>query len=302
MKQRLAIWTIAVLGICVLAAAISIRGGAGGDPAPDPASGGVPRQPLDPPPPANASGDRGGDPGSGAGSRRTFDEQPSQAPPDGGTATRAPKRPVPTVPTKPPIGRSHAIVELRRGARVPLLSRPGGRLLASLDDESEFGSPLVLGVVRVRGSWLGVTTPLRRNGDLGWVRFDADKVRLYWTRYWLRVRLAARKLELRYGGRTLGRYTVTVGAAGTETPRGRFSVTDALDFGASPFYGCCALALSGHQERLPPGWLGGDRVAIHGTPGPVGDAASSGCIRATDATMRTLFRRVPLGTPVFVRG
>ncbi|HEY8951666.1 MAG TPA: L,D-transpeptidase, partial [Candidatus Dormibacteraeota bacterium] len=209
---------------------------------------------------------------------------------------------VPTLVHRPRNGRYFAILELRRGAHVAMLDSPGGRQVKSLSAESEFGSPLVLGVARQSGSWLGVTTPLRADGELGWVRFDAAKLKLYWTRYSLRVLLSNRILELHYGGRVLGRYTVTVGAAGSDTPQGRFSITDALSFDHSPFYGCCALALSGSQEHLPLGWLGGNRIAIHGTPGPVGYAASHGCIRATDETMRTLFRRVPLGTPVFVDG
>jgi hypothetical protein len=210
-------------------------------------------------------------------------------------------RPVPTVSSQPRSGRYFAILELRRGARVPLFTTPGGKLVSTLSRHSEFGSPRVLGVVRQNGSWLGVTTPLRPDGQLGWVRFDAAKLTLYWTRYSLRVRLSKRVLELRYGGRLLGRYPVTVGAAGSDTPQGRFAITDALSYDPdSPFYGCCALALSGRQERLPLGWLGGDRIAIHGTPGPVGYAASHGCIRATDRTMQALFDRVPLGTPVFV--
>jgi L,D-transpeptidase catalytic domain len=212
------------------------------------------------------------------------------------------RAPVPSLARRPRYGRYFAILELRRGARVPMLDSPGGRQVRSLSDESEFGSPRVLGVARQSGSWLGVTTPLRPDGELGWVRFDAAKLKLYWTRYSLRVLLSKRILELHYGGRVLGRYMVTVGAAGSDTPQGRFSITDALSFDRSPFYGCCALALSGSQEHLPLGWLGGNRIAIHGTPGPVGYAASHGCIRATDETMRTLFRRVPLGTPVFVDG
>ncbi|MDQ2935157.1 MAG: L,D-transpeptidase [Chloroflexota bacterium] len=220
----------------------------------------------------------------------------------GRAAHRARRTPVPTALHQPRYGRYFAILEQRRGARVPMLDSPGGRLVKSLSGESEFGSPRVLGVARQSGSWLGVTTPLRPDGELGWVRFDAAKLKLYWTRYSLRVLLSKRILELHYGGRVLGRYTVTVGAAGSDTPRGRFSITDALSYDHSPFYGCCALALSGSQEHLPLGWLGGNRIAIHGTPGPVGYAASHGCIRATDETMRTLFRRVPLGTPVFVDG
>lgn len=220
----------------------------------------------------------------------------------GRAAHSAPRTPVPTLARRPRYGRYFAILELRRGARVPMLDSPGGRQVSSLNDESEFGSPRVLGVARQSGSWLGVTTPLRPDGELGWVRFDAAKLKLYWTRYSLRVLLSKRVLELHYGGRVLGRYTVSVGAAGSDTPQGRFSITDALSFDHSPYYGCCALALSGSQEHLPLGWLGGNRIAIHGTPGPVGYAASHGCIRATDKTMRTLFRRVPLGTPVFVDG
>jgi len=220
----------------------------------------------------------------------------------GRPADRAPKIPVPSLVHRPRFGRYFAILELRRGASVPMLDSPGGRQVKSVSAESEFGSPRVLGVARQSGSWLGVTTPLRPDGELGWVRFDAAKLKLYWTRYSLRVLLSKRILELHYGGRVLGRYMVSVGAAGSDTPQGRFSITDALSFDHSPYYGCCALALSGSQEHLPLGWLGGNRIAIHGTPGPVGYAASHGCIRATDETMRTLFRRVPLGTPVFVDG
>jgi L,D-transpeptidase-like protein len=208
--------------------------------------------------------------------------------------------PVPTLPNRPLSGPNFEILAVRRGARVPLLASPHGRLIRALGPHTEFGSPRVLGVAVQRGSWIGVVTPLRPDGVLGWVRFDPGKLYRYWTRYSLKVLRSERALELRYGTRLLGRYTVTVGAAGSVTPRGRFAITDALDFGSSPFYGCCALALSGRQEHLPVGWLGGDRIAIHGTPGPVGEAASHGCIRATDETMHTLFRRVPLGTPVFV--
>jgi len=81
-------------------------------------------------------------------------------------------------------------------------------------------------------------------------------------------------------------------------------VTDKLDGPSySASYGCCILALSGHQEQLPPGWRGGDRLAIHGTNSvaTIGAAGSAGCLRASDADMRSLMERVPLGTPVFIR-
>lgn len=286
MKERFSIGIVAVLGVCPIAAAIAIGLGTGEDSATGAGSHAVPRVSIEPPPASGTAAVPEPPPASGTAA----------------TVSTRPRPPVPTVTNRPRFGRRYAILQVRKGARVPLYTSPGGRLVRALGGRSEFGSPVVLGVVRERGPWLGVTTPFRRNGRLGWVRVDPSKMALYWTRYWLRVRLSARVLELHYGGRLLGRYTVSIGAAGSETPRGRFSITDALKFGSNPYYGCCALALSGHQEQLPPGWLGGDRIAIHGTPGPVGYAASLGCVRATDRTMRTLFRRVPLGTPVFVRG
>jgi lipoprotein-anchoring transpeptidase ErfK/SrfK len=100
------------------------------------------------------------------------------------------------------------------------------------------------------------------------------------------------------------RFVIAVGRKGNATPRGRFSVTDKLrvtDPG-SP-YGCCVLALSGHQTHLPPNWPGGDRLAIHATTelSSIGRAASLGCIRVTSSQARWLIRTIPLGTPLYVK-
>ena len=95
---------------------------------------------------------------------------------------------------------------------------------------------------------------------------------------------------------------VTIGAPSTPTPTGRFEVTDKLIPPAGSGYGCCILALSGHQPHLRPGWAGSDRIAIHGSPDQlVGAAASAGCLRATNSDLRALMKRVPLGTPVVIR-
>jgi len=193
-----------------------------------------------------------------------------------------------------------AIARLREGARAALWSEPGGRRVQTLGSQTEFGSPVVLAVVKRRGAWLGVSAPDLPQDRLGWIRRDPVRFDLHWTRYSLHVDLSKRILSLRYASSAVGSFPVTVGAPGLETPVGRYGVTDALRFDESPSYGCCALALSGSQTGLPEDWEGGDRLAIHGTPGPVGGAESHGCIRATDATMRELFRRIPLGTPVFV--
>ncbi len=210
-------------------------------------------------------------------------------------------RAVPALAEKPARGPAFAIARLRGNSPVVMWRSPSRRLLRTVGPETEFGSPLVLSVVKRRAGWLGVSTPDLSNGRLGWIRRDPRQVQVYWTKYSLHADLSARTLSVHYGDDSLDRFVVTVGAPGSETPIGRFAITDAISFGSSPYYGCCALALSGRQTRLPASWLGGDRIAIHGTDGPVGDAASHGCIRATNAAMRTLFRRVPLGTPVFVR-
>ncbi len=215
-------------------------------------------------------------------------------------APATPSRP-PTVIDRPRNGTAFAIAHVREGEHVSLRSAPGGPVVARLGPKTEFGSPQSFSVVATRPGWLGVTAPELPNGELGWIARDPRRVSVFWTRWSIHASLSGRSLELRYGHQEVGRFLVTVGGPGTETPPGRYGVTDGISFRDSPYYGCCALALSGHQTApLPAGWIGGNRLAIHGTPGAVGGAESLGCIRATDETMRYLFRRVPLGAPVFI--
>jgi L,D-transpeptidase catalytic domain len=211
---------------------------------------------------------------------------------------------LPAIPSAPP----GAPVDVRGVAvvhgTVPLRERPNGRALAWASGRTEFGSPRVLSVTARRGPWLGVIATELPNGRLAWVHRDNGGLTFRRTGYSLHVDLSGRWLELRKGGRRQRRMTVGIGASGSETPTGRFAVTDKLNGGSySTSYGCCILALSGHQRHLPAGWHGGDRLAIHGTPvaATIGDASSAGCLRAGDADLHVLMRRVPLGTPVFIR-
>jgi L,D-transpeptidase catalytic domain len=197
---------------------------------------------------------------------------------------------------------AHKLAVVRGG--VALSHRPGGPARRRVGSVTEFGSPRVLGVAKRRGDWLGVVTTERPNNRLAWVRRGTRGLRLRRTRWSLHADLSARSLVLRKAGRRVMRVVVAVGRPGSETPTGRFAVTDKLSgprFGS--YYGCCILALSGHQPNLPPGWTGGNRLAIHGTnaPSTIGAAASAGCLRAADAPLRVLMRKVPLGTPVFIR-
>jgi hypothetical protein len=196
----------------------------------------------------------------------------------------------------------YGIVRVRRP--LALRSRPRGPVVSSLSAATEFGSPGVAAVGARRGAWLGLVTTARPNNKLGWVRRDDSGVGLRRVGYSLHADLSEHRLVLRRRGRAVKRLSVAIGRPGSTTPTGRFAVTDKLDgsrYGS--YYGCCILALSGTQPNLPPGWSGGNRLAIHGTnaPGTIGQAASAGCLRAADADLAVLIRRVPLGTPLFVR-
>lgn len=196
------------------------------------------------------------------------------------------------------------VVRPARGTSLVVRSRPGGRVVARLGARTEFGSPTTLAVARNRDGWLGVVTTHLPNGRLGWVDPQESPVVRSRTRVSVTIDLSQRRLVVRRGDEALRRIRVAVGRPGSPTPRGRFAVTDKLPgdrYSAS--YGCCIVALSAHQPNLPPGWQGGDRIAVHGTndPGSIGGAVSAGCPRASDRDMRYLMRKVPLGAPVFVR-
>jgi hypothetical protein len=220
------------------------------------------------------------------------------------TTAPAPSLPAPPPPARPQprVRGIHRIAVL--DGSVPLRTRPNGPVLARASAHTEFGGTRVLSVAARRGPWLGVVATELPNGRLAWVNRRSPALHMRRTAYSLHADLSGRWLELRRHGRRVRRITVAVGRPGSETPTGRFAVTDKLNgrsFG--PYYGCCVLALSGHQPKLPAGWSGGNRLAIHGTdsPGTIGAAASAGCLRAADADLEVLMRRVPVGTPVFIR-
>jgi lipoprotein-anchoring transpeptidase ErfK/SrfK len=225
------------------------------------------------------------------------------APPLESTTTvpdAAPVRPQPKPKPEP----TFSVARVKPGRTVALRSQPGGRVLTSVGSTTEFGSSSTLAVAAKRGRWVGLTSTDLPNGKLGWVRASDPALRAHATHMSVRIDLSRRKLELRDGRKVLRRATVGIGRSGSPTPTGRFSVTDKLPgsrYGS--FYGCCIVALSGHQTNTPAGWQGGDRLAIHGTDNPasIGVPSSAGCLHADAEDLRVLMRKVPLGTPVFIR-
>jgi lipoprotein-anchoring transpeptidase ErfK/SrfK len=180
-----------------------------------------------------------------------------------------------------------------------LRSSPGGRAVGTLPVKTTFKSPQVVTVVGQRSGWLGILTSQLPNGRVGWIRASAG--RLYRTDWSIDAIVPRRQLIVRHGSRVVARTKMAVGRPGHETPAGLFAVTDKLLINrpGSP-YACCVLALTGHQTKIPQGWGGGDRLAIHSTndPSSVGQPVSLGCMRIDASVARRLVRLVPLGTQV----
>jgi L,D-transpeptidase catalytic domain len=198
----------------------------------------------------------------------------------------------------------HVIAHVKPGRALALRSRPFGPVVARVGSRTPFGSQRALGVVTTkRGRWLAVTEPGVGNNRVVWVDARAGGLRYARTRIELQVDLSSRTLEVRRRGSAVRRFIVAVGRPGSPTPTGRFAVTDKLAGSAySSSYGCCILALSATQPNLPPGWTGGNRMAIHGTmTNDFGRAVSAGCLHASDADLRYVMRVVRLGTPVVIR-
>jgi L,D-transpeptidase-like protein len=194
--------------------------------------------------------------------------------------------------------RHGSVVARLRGNSVSLRAAAGSaKVLATVNSRTEFGSATTLPVVSFRGRWLEVISTALPNGVHGFVRTGQT---------WLRrdpvaidVDLSSSRLRVWRDGMIERRVDVAIGSPSSPTPIGQFAVTDELTGLDPAAYGCCILALSGHQTRLPSGWPGGDRLAIHGGGG-IGSAVSSGCLHAAEPSLRWLMGHVPLGTQVII--
>ena len=193
------------------------------------------------------------------------------------------------------------VVWVRPDKKVDLYDQPGGKVIGSDTMETEFGSRTVYYVDHVRDGWAAVPTPYFENGRLAWVRLDPRKLAAGSVDWEIEIDLSDYQATLLLNGKRVRTFSVSIGMPGAETPTGRFAVTDTFRGDLNPAYGCCAVALTARQVRLPSGWLGGDRIAIHGTSGPLGAAISNGCVRAADEDVSELVNKVPPGTPVVIR-
>jgi hypothetical protein len=203
-------------------------------------------------------------------------------------------------PTDPKAASCYTTAYVRRPTT--LYREPGGRRRTRIAARTEWKSPRVLAVVSEQAGWLGVLAPELKNGETAWI--ERSRARLDCVRWSLHVDLSRNLLFVRKDGHTVRKMSVAVGSPAHPTPTGRFAVTDKLEVtdGGSP-YGCCVLALSGHQTHLPPEWPGGDRLAVHATTdlSSIGRPVSLGCMRTTSARARWLIHKIPLGAPIFIK-
>src|SRR3954447_12067405 len=164
---------------------------------------------------------------------------------------------------------AHAVVvppqklsaRVERPAGVRVFDRPGGRRLGLLTMRTEWGSRRVMPVIAHEGPWLRVLADVRGRRS-GWILAAGNDLSLHARRYSLVARRSRGTLTLLDRGRRLRTVPAAFGRADSPTPVGRFAVTDRLSgAGFHGAYGCCIVALDGHQSQLPRGWTGGGPLA-----------------------------------------
>ena len=187
-----------------------------------------------------------------------------------------------------------------RGPSALLRRDPGGPVIRRVGRLGNFKSVRVFAVTGSADeqNWFRVIAPELGNNVTAWV--SRAELRLSRVQYSLDVDVSERRVTVRRGRRAVLSFKTAVGRAGTETPRGLFSLTDKLQIQDNTPYGCCAVALSARQPNIPQGWGGGDRIALHATnrPETIGTAASLGCLRAEAEHVRRVMQLVPLGARV----
>ncbi len=191
-------------------------------------------------------------------------------------------------------------VFVKLGETVDLLDEPGGKVVETVGDTTDFNSRTVFAVQEQEDDWVAVLTPHAENGEPLWLRLDAKRLRAGRTIWDIEVDLSEFETRLYEEGKLVRSFPVSIGMPTAPTPTGRFAVTDTFRGDLNAAYGCCAVATTARQVNLPSGWLGGDRIAFHGTTGPLGAKVSHGCIRAADEDVSALVDMVPPGTPVEV--
>ncbi len=181
-------------------------------------------------------------------------------------------------------------------------SRPSSsaRALTMLPAMTSDRTQNIVQVVAAHGSWYEVRLAILPNNSRGWVP-RAVLGRLYTVHTHLYIDLERTTATLKRNGVTIFKTIIGVGLAATPTPRGQFYVRDKLTDFHDAFYGPVAFGTSARSATLTD-WPNGGFIGVHGTdeaailPGRV----SHGCVRMPNASILTLARLMPVGTPVTI--
>jgi lipoprotein-anchoring transpeptidase ErfK/SrfK len=196
----------------------------------------------------------------------------------------------------------HLLVHVERA--LPIRARPGaGRTIGTMPTGSRYYDiPTVAWVREVSrdGRHGLVDVPYVGYRATGWIRLRG--LERSYTRVSVEADLSAHRITVRRGDDVLFRAAAATGAPWSPTPTGRYFVTDRVPFPNGGVLGTFAFGISGIQPDLPPGWTGGDQLAIHGTndPSSIGRSASAGCLRVSESVLTRLRRVLRLGTPVVI--
>lgn len=177
--------------------------------------------------------------------------------------------------------------------------RPGGPPVAALPT-TELQSPTWVPVVQSQPEWDRILLPTRPNRSTGWIYLGGGRLQTAYSAYRVEINTAAYRLTVFDAARSLGSWTVAVGARGTPTPTGRTFLLASLA-PVHPTYSPLILPLGAHSDTLSTYGGGPGTVGLHGWPDPAvfGHAVSHGCVRVPAAALRVL-SRVPLGSSVVI--
>jgi lipoprotein-anchoring transpeptidase ErfK/SrfK len=169
---------------------------------------------------------------------------------------------------------------------------------------------LVLRAARDRRGrcWLRVRLPSRPNDAAAWV--NGNRVALRRTSWRIVISRTARAVSVYRGGDRRARFRVVVGAPGTPTPHGLFSIVGVWPWNPADFLGSYILPLTAHSDVLQEFGGGDGRVGMHGRGGeslldPLGAARSHGCVRLANGAIEWIVRKIGArglqGIPVRIR-
>ena len=227
---------------------------------------------------------------------------PLDARPTVGTAIAAAPLERPASRSREPDPVGHTLVRITHTIRIT--ARPGGgRGVGTMPAGSRFyDQPIIAWVLDISdgGRYGLVPVPYAGRQVFGWISLRS--LELETTRIEVVADLSEHVIEVRRGGDLLFRAPAATGARVSPTPIGRYFVTDRVAFPGGGSFGSFAFGISGIQTHLPPGWTGGDQLAIHGTsaPGTIGTSASAGCLRVSERMLDRLRPLLRLGTPVTI--